>query len=202
MAWRIREKAVLCIVPNMNPDGAIRGNLRTNAAGATQPRVVRPVAERSPEVLLVRRAMRRAGWSSSSTSTVTRRCPTCSSTAEEVPDFRRAAERPAQRPRALAAASPDFQTEHGYAGGALPDELLTLAPGSPTASAVSAHPEMPFKDNANLPDGITGWNGERSMRLGAAIKAGPIRSISPAEPAARSPPGAAFCLKKSPVLAC
>jgi murein tripeptide amidase MpaA len=34
VARRIREKAVLYIVPNMNPDGAIRGNLRTNAAGA------------------------------------------------------------------------------------------------------------------------------------------------------------------------
>jgi hypothetical protein len=28
---------------------------------------------------------------------------------------------------------------------------------------------MPFKDNANLPDGVVGWNGERSKRLGAAM---------------------------------
>lgn len=38
VARRIREKAVLYIVPNMNPDGAIRGNLRTNAAGALSER--------------------------------------------------------------------------------------------------------------------------------------------------------------------
>jgi murein tripeptide amidase MpaA len=34
---------------------------------------------------------------------------------------------------------------------------------------VSITLEMPFKDNANLPDGLTGWNGERSKRLGAAM---------------------------------
>ncbi len=48
VARRIREKAVLYIVPNMNPDGAIRGNLRTNAAGANLNREWRdPSAERS-----------------------------------------------------------------------------------------------------------------------------------------------------------
>ena len=29
--------------------------------------------------------------------------------------------------------------------------------------------EMPFKDNANLPDLTVGWNGERSKRLGASV---------------------------------
>jgi murein tripeptide amidase MpaA len=29
--------------------------------------------------------------------------------------------------------------------------------------------EMPFKDNANLPDERVGWNGERSAALGAAM---------------------------------
>jgi murein tripeptide amidase MpaA len=49
VARRIREKAVLYIVPNMNPDGAIRGNLRTNAAGANLNREwSAPSAERSP----------------------------------------------------------------------------------------------------------------------------------------------------------
>jgi murein tripeptide amidase MpaA len=35
--------------------------------------------------------------------------------------------------------------------------------------------EMPFKDNADLPDPQVGWNGERSKRLGrqrAATRAG------------------------------
>ena len=29
--------------------------------------------------------------------------------------------------------------------------------------------EMPFKDNADLPDLQIGWNGERSKRLGASV---------------------------------
>ena len=29
--------------------------------------------------------------------------------------------------------------------------------------------EMPFKDNANLPDDDFGWNGQRSLRLGEAM---------------------------------
>jgi murein tripeptide amidase MpaA len=28
--------------------------------------------------------------------------------------------------------------------------------------------EMPFKDNADLPDEVVGWSGARSARLGAA----------------------------------
>jgi murein tripeptide amidase MpaA len=29
--------------------------------------------------------------------------------------------------------------------------------------------EMPFKDNANLPDEVVGWSGERSKKLGASV---------------------------------
>jgi murein tripeptide amidase MpaA len=29
--------------------------------------------------------------------------------------------------------------------------------------------EMPFKDNADLPDAQVGWSGERSKRLGASV---------------------------------
>ena len=29
--------------------------------------------------------------------------------------------------------------------------------------------EMPFKDNAGLPDPTVGWNGERSKKLGASV---------------------------------
>ncbi len=28
---------------------------------------------------------------------------------------------------------------------------------------------MPFKDNADLPDAVVGWNGERSRKLGASV---------------------------------
>ncbi len=52
------EHATFYIVPNMNPDGGVRGNLRTNAAGANLNREwLAPSAERSPEVLCVRQKM-------------------------------------------------------------------------------------------------------------------------------------------------
>ena len=77
---RVRELATLYVVPNMNPDGAIRGNLRTNAAGANLNREWQsPSRARSPEVLLVRDEMERTGCRCFSTSTVTRSCPTFSS---------------------------------------------------------------------------------------------------------------------------
>ena len=51
VARKLREHALLYIVPNMNPDGAVRGNLRTNAAGRNLNREWRtPDEQASPEV--------------------------------------------------------------------------------------------------------------------------------------------------------
>ena len=49
--------------------------------------------------------------------------------------------------------------------------MLTLASKyiGHTFGCLSLTLEMPFKDNAELPDPATGWNGERSSQLGAAI---------------------------------
>ncbi|WP_374245154.1 M14-type cytosolic carboxypeptidase [Zoogloea sp.] len=174
VARRIREKAVLYVVPNMNPDGAIRGNLRTNAAGANLNREWRdPSPTRSPEVLRVRQAMEASGVELFLDIHGDEALPyVFFSTAEEVPGFsdvQRA--RQARFVEAFQAASPDFQTEHGYLAGRFQDELLTLASKwvAHRFGCVSITLEMPFKDNANLPDGVTGWNGERSKRLGAAM---------------------------------
>lgn len=174
VARRIREKAVLYIVPNMNPDGAIRGNLRTNAAGANLNREWRePSLERSPEVLLVREAMEASGVELFLDIHGDEALPyVFFSTAEEVPGFTDTQRvRQARFVEAFMAASPDFQTEHGYLNGRFRDELLTLASKwvAHRFGCVSLTLEMPFKDNANLPDGIVGWNGERSKRLGAAM---------------------------------
>ena len=176
VARRLLSQATFYVVPNMNPDGSVRGNLRTNAAGANLNREWRdPSAERSPEVLLVRRAMEASGVELFLDIHGDEALPyVFFSTAEEVPGFsdeQRA--RQARFVEAFAAASPDFQTEHGYAVGRFQDELLTLASKwvAHRFGCVSLTLEMPFKDNANLPDGIAGWSSERSMRLGAAMLA-------------------------------
>ena len=62
VARRLLERAVVHVVPNMNPDGSVRGNLRTNAAGANLNREWQaPSRERSPEVFHVRAAMQATG---------------------------------------------------------------------------------------------------------------------------------------------
>ena len=49
LSRRLREMATVHIVPHMNPDGAIRGHLRCNAAGANLNREwATPTIERSP----------------------------------------------------------------------------------------------------------------------------------------------------------
>lgn len=174
VARRIREKAVLYIVPNMNPDGAIRGNLRTNAAGANLNREWRePSPDTSPEVLLVRDAMEASGVELFLDIHGDEALPyVFFSTAEEVPGFTPTQQvRQARFVDSLRAASPDFQTEQGYQTGRFRDELLTLASKwvAHRFGCVSLTLEMPFKDNANLPDGLVGWNGERSKRLGEAM---------------------------------
>lgn len=174
IARRIRERAVLHIVPNVNPDGAIHGNLRTNAAGRNLNREWRdPDIAGSPEVFHVRRAMEASGCALFLDVHGDESLPyVFFSTAEEVPGF--SAELAASQARvvaALRAASPDFQTEHGYQPGRFGEELLTLASKwvAWQFKCVSLTLEMPFKDNANLPDGQTGWSAARSKRLGAAM---------------------------------
>jgi murein tripeptide amidase MpaA len=73
-------------------------------------------------------------------------------------------------------ASPDFQSEHGYAASKYKDDVLKLASKyvGHTFGCLSLTLEMPFKDNANAPDEQTGWSAARSARLGADMLV-PIR---------------------------
>ena len=174
VARKVREHAVLHIVPNMNPDGAVRGNLRTNAAGRNLNREWRkPDSVASPEVFLVRVEMERSGCALFLDIHGDEALPyVFFSTAEEVPGFTTdAAAAQARFVDTLLAVSPDFQTEEGYKPGRFGEELLTLASKwvANHFGCVSLTLEMPFKDNAILPDGHVGWNGARSKRLGAAM---------------------------------
>jgi murein tripeptide amidase MpaA len=58
----ILSRAVVHVVPNMNPDGGVLGNLRANAAGMNLNRAwLEPDEESSPEVLAVRAMMEETG---------------------------------------------------------------------------------------------------------------------------------------------
>ena len=68
-------------------------------------------------------------------------------------------------------ASPDFQTQFGYPSDKYYEDMLKLASKyvGHHFKCVSLTLELPFKDNAELPDVIVGWDGDRSAKLGEAM---------------------------------
>ena len=168
------KQCVFYVVPNMNPDGSVRGNLRTNAAGANLNREWNtPTMARSPEVFVVKNKMLETG---------------CDLFLDVHGDeglpyvfVAGSAALPTFTPEQAAAeklfsdlfkvASPDFQDQHGYGDSPYTSDTITM--GSPhithALGCLSLTLELPFKDNANDPDPHCGWDGARSARLGAAV---------------------------------
>lgn len=170
----ILARAVLHVVPNMNPDGSVRGNLRTNSSGANLNREwMTPSMERSPEVFVVKNRIHETGCDMffdihgdeglpynfvAGSEMLEGFAP--QSLAEQqafIDDYKRAC--------------PDFQDKFGYAASKYSADVLTLASKymSHTFKCLSLTLEMPFKDNADLPDPAVGWNGARSKKLAEAI---------------------------------
>lgn len=172
VARSLLARAVFHVVPNMNPDGSALGNLRTNAAGANLNREWQePSPERSPEVLCVRAAMRASGVAAFLDVHGDEGLPyVFVDGAERLTTYTDVhAAREATFKAALVAANPDFQTVHGYPADKDTKVNLSLASKhvAQAFGALSLTLEMPFKDNADLPDAEVGWNGARSRRLGA-----------------------------------
>ncbi|MGZ5173591.1 MAG: M14 family metallopeptidase [Burkholderiales bacterium] len=171
---RLLERAVLYLVPNMNPDGSGRGNLRTNAAGANLNREwMAPSMDKSPEVFLVRERLQQTGVDAFVDVHGDEGLPyVFIAGGEMLPGFG-SEQALAQREfiTDFKRASPDFQDVHGYSAGKYNEDALKLASkwAGHTFGCLSVTLEMPFKDNANLPDPELGWNGERSRKLGAAV---------------------------------
>lgn len=135
-----------------------------------------------PEVLLVRDEMERTGVSLFLDIHGDEELPyVFFSTAEEVPGF--SAQALARQSKLIAAfkqASPDVQTEHGYQAGRFGEEMLSLASKwvAHRFGCVALTLEMPFKDNANLPDGVSGWSAARSRILGSAALVAVLAHLS------------------------
>lgn len=167
---RLRQKCRFHIIPNMNPDGSFRGHLRTNAIGVNLNREWHaPSAERSPEVLCVRNAMDETGVAFAVDVHGDEAIPAVflagfegipSITDRQVRLFRRYRD-------TLAIRTPDFQTRIGYPEAAPGKANLTMSTAqlAERYGAVSMTLEMPFKDNADLPDEVRGWSPERSAQL-------------------------------------
>lgn len=173
-ARRVLQHAVFYIVPNMNPDGSVRGNLRTNAAGANLNREwMAPSEGRSPEVLAVRNRMHETGCDLFLDIHGDESIPYVFVAGCEMLEGFTMQQQAEQQQfiDCFLQASPDFQTRHGYEASKYKEDMLQLASKyvGHTFKCVSLTLEMPFKDNADLPDQDAGWSGKRSARLGAAI---------------------------------
>jgi murein tripeptide amidase MpaA len=173
LARKLRGLGTFRVVPHMNPDGGVLGNLRTNAAGINLNRMWQePSMAESPEVFCVREEMKRTGVDFlldvhgdeglpynfiAGPSGITGLAPHVL----ELNDRFCAA---------FASANPDFQTEHGYPR--VPDgradlRICTKYVAS-TFDCLAMTLEQPFKDSAITPDPVNGWSPERCRKLGAS----------------------------------
>ena len=169
------KQFVFYLVPNMNPDGSVRGNLRTNAKGANLNREwLTPTSELSPEVYWVRGKMLQTGVDAFFDIHGD----------EEIPhvfvagcEYNRSFSAKQQQLQDAfktiwTAITPDFQTVHGYTNKTFGDEnLLKLASNwvGDHFDCLAFTIEMPFKDTADTPVPSVGWNGERSKQLGQSF---------------------------------
>jgi len=167
------ERAVFHVVPNMNPDGAARGHLRTNAAGRNLNREwLEPSMEHSPEVFLVRRAMQATGVSLLLDVHGDEILPYnfiagADGVAGLDPSILALRDRFCER---LADLCPDFQTARGYPVAPAGKANLSMATNyaAHAFGCLSMTLEQPFKDAENRPLPETGWSPARSRKLGEA----------------------------------
>jgi murein tripeptide amidase MpaA len=167
-------QCVFYVVPHMNPDGAVHGNLRTNAAGANLNREwAEPTLEKSPEVFWVRQKMLEVGVDLSLDAHGDEGLPYNFVVGTEgIPGYSPRIEALEDTFKSVwQATCPDFQTTQGYGRNRPQTANPTLATNwvGQQFACLAFTLEMPFKDNADLPDVVTGWSGERSRKLGASV---------------------------------
>ena len=166
----LRDKCRLHVIPNCNPDGSRRGHLRTNAAGINLNREWHePSAEKSPEVLAIRKAMDASGVDfAMDVHGDEAIAANFLAGFEGIPSWSEELQGGFDRFRQiLARRSPDFQTAKGYPVAANGKANLSMSTNqlAERYGACSMTLEMPFKDNADLPDPEQGWSPERSKLL-------------------------------------
>jgi murein tripeptide amidase MpaA len=171
---RLLDKAVFHLVPNMNPDGGIHGNQRTNAAGKNLNREWhKPDPKTSPEVWGARKAILASGadlfldihGDESTPYVFAAGCegnPGYSPRIEALEDLFM---------QSLVQLDDDFQREHGYEldppGGA--DMGIAANQIGEALDCLALTLEMPYKDDDNNPDEEAGWSPQRAMGFGRTV---------------------------------
>ncbi len=171
VARALLEKAVFYLVPNMNPDGSVRGHLRTNAVGTNLNREWQePSMEKSPEVYLVREKMISTGVDMHLDIHGDEALPfNFVAGCEGIPSYDdRLAMLENKFKQILLAITPEFQDDKGYDKDEAGKANLTVCSNwvGEQFSCLAYTVEMPFKDNELLPDFSVGWSDERSSLFG------------------------------------
>lgn len=174
VARSLLNKAVFYLVPNMNPDGSVRGNLRTNAVGANLNREwATPTMQNSPEVYLVRDKMLETGVDMFLDIHGDEALPyNFVAGCEGIPSYdERHKSLEESFKDILLAITPEFQDEFGYDKDEAGQANLTLGATwvGEQFKCLSYTVEMPFKDNDLLPDHSVGWSDNRSSLFGRDV---------------------------------
>jgi len=173
------------IVPNMCPDGAVRGHLRTNAAGSNLNRewttsidkdgnsYEAPTMERSPEVYHVLQKMDETGVDAFMDIHGDEELPynfLAGTEGVENWDTRQKYLFGALS-GALCRANPDMQKERGYEPEESYKAMMQICSNQIASrfNCLAATLEMPFKDCKTNPDPERGWSPARAKKLGASV---------------------------------
>jgi murein tripeptide amidase MpaA len=174
LARYLLDNAVFYVVPNMNPDGAVRGHLRTNAKGFNLNREwASPSMENSPEVFLVKQKMLETGVDLFLDVHGDEALPYnfvagCEGNANY---DQRLAQLETSFKQALMVATPEFQDVYGYDKDKPGEANMTVATNAigQQFNCLAYTLEMPFKDNIELPDPAYGWSPARCKQLGKDV---------------------------------
>ena len=170
VAKRLLEQVCFYIVPNMNPDGAAAGNLRTNAAGANLNREwLEPTLANSPEVYYVRERMQQTGVDMFLDIHGDEAIPYNFVAGHEgTPNYTETIAAQSRRFKSLLlAVSEEFQTRYGYEVDepGQSDLLKACDYVGNTYRCVAFTLEMPFKDHNYCTDARYGWSPRRCKGL-------------------------------------
>lgn len=171
---RLLEESCFYVIPNMNLDGSIAGNLRANTAGANLNREwAEPSLERSPEVYHTLKKMDETGIDFMLDVHGDEAIPyNFVAASEGIPsynDYIKTVE--AKFKEHWMNISPDFQDEHNYGLEEPGNANLTVCSNqiAERFGCPSFTIEMPFKDNDDLPDEYYGWSDMRSIKFGESV---------------------------------
>lgn len=168
------KKANLYLIPNMNIDGSIQGNLRVNAKGVNLNREwATPSIENSPEVYYVKQKMQEIGMDFNLDVHGDEGLPyVFISGIEGVPSFNEKLNNLTDSfMNNWKAINPDLQDEYGYPKNEPAEANLMICTKNLAEEfkCFAQTLEMPFKQNDNIPDSVVGWSPERSMKLGESL---------------------------------